>query len=237
MTLLSTVYDVCDAVGIARPNTVIGNTSQDARQLLSAARLTAQDIAKRYHWQALRRKLTWQTTATEQQTDTSLTDNLSDINWLLTETFWNDDAQVRVHGPLTPRNYAYKDAIDTAGPYSEFFYRNGSVYLIPAPTAGVNLSFEYVTTDWCESSGGTGQTDWAADTDVFRLDDYLLELGMIARWLRMKRFSYAEEMREYEDQLQLAIARDGGGRQVVNLAGTPGELILGTRIPEGDWNL
>lgn len=235
MTILSIIQNVTDSLGLTRPSAVLTSSDDQVRQLLALANQEGKYLAREYPWQKLNKVATFTTVAAELQNDSSLT-SITDINWHLTETFWDTSQTVRVYGPLTPRDYAYKDAIATAGPYSEFRYRQGNFYLLPAPAAGQTISFEYISTKWCESSGGTGQTAWAADTDVGVLDEYLMELGIIYRWLRRQGLSYAEEMREYMTQVELAKARDGGGKEILNIT-HENEGILMTRVPEGGWNL
>lgn len=235
MTLLTIVQDVTDVLGIPKPTSVVGNNDAQIRQILALANLEGQSQARDYPWQSLIKITTFTTTATQEQTDSSLTD-VTDINWHITRTWWDTDQTVRVFGPLKPRTWAFKDAVATAGPYAEFRIRNNKVFLLPAPAAGNTISFEYVSKNWCESSGGTGQDKWAADTDVGILDEYLMTLGLIYRWLRAKRLSYGEEFRDYMDQVVLAQARDGGGNEVISI--TEDDVReFGTRVPEGDWLL
>ena len=101
----------------------------------------------------------------------------------------------------------------------------------PVPTDnGSALVFEYVSNAWCQSSGGTAQALWEADTDIGILDEYLMMLGV--RWSVLRRLglSYAEEMEEYERQVSKAIGADGGAA-ILDL--TPGDRL--TLI--GPWNL
>jgi hypothetical protein len=98
----------------------------------------------------------------------------------------------------------------------------------PVPTDnGAALVFEYVSTAWCQSSGGATQTLWEADTDTGILDEYLMTLGVRWRMMRRLGFSYAEELDEYEREVSKAMAKDGGaaildlvqGNNPINLLG------------------
>lgn len=75
-------------------------------------------------------------------------------------------------------------------------------------TAGETLVIEYVSSSWCQKSDGTAQSAWAADTDVARLDEELIELGVMWRFLRSLGLSYADEWQEWDDAVGLAIAQD-----------------------------
>ncbi|SDI70464.1 phage adaptor protein [Salipiger marinus] len=71
------------------------------------------------------------------------------------------------------------------------------------------------------------------DTPVFS-DDYLLSLGMTWHLQRALGLPYAERASEYEDELQMKLAEDGGGARDFRLGG--GECDFGTYpLGPGQW--
>ena len=106
----------------------------------------------------------------------------------------------------------------------------GVLNIYPAPSAGSTYALEYVSENWCESSGGTGQAAWNSDTDVALISEPLISLGVIWRWLRAKGFDYAEEMSTYEREVEKAAARDRGSNVMV--VGGPHDDDL----PPTTWN-
>ena len=86
------------------------------------------------------------------------------------------------------------------------------VVIDPTPTAVEARVFEYRSSHWCQSSGGTGQAAWAADTDTGILDEDLLELDLLWRYLRRRGISYVDERKDAEDAIEQALAQDGGMR-------------------------
>ena len=64
-------------------------------------------------------------------------------------------------------------------------------------------------TKYCQSSGGAAQNAWAADADVGRLDEELMEAGLIWRFLQAKGLPSDRQRGEYETLVTRAIARDG----------------------------
>jgi len=107
----------------------------------------------------------------------------------------------------------------------------------PVPTAGHTIAFEWVTKNWCESSVGTGQSAWAADNDVGRLDEGLMTAGLIWRWKESQGLEYAEDFRKYEILVNDAIARDGVKGHLL-MGGTHGSRFIGRdSVPEGSWTL
>lgn len=170
----------------------------------------------------------------------------SDFQRPIDDTFWDRSRFWSMRGPQSPQQWQlYKSSvIGRASIQRRFRFRSAdAVYsgaaspniarisIDPVPfDNGAALVFEYVSTGWCQSSGGTPQSSWQADTDVGVLDEYLLELGILYRFLRRMGLSYNEEMDEYERQVDKAMATDGGSA-ILNL--TPSDHL--SLI--GPWNL
>jgi hypothetical protein len=109
-----------------------------------------------------------------------------------------------------------------------------SITLDPAPAAGgESIVYEYVTNQFCESAGGAGQSSWQSDSDVYKLDEYLVELDLKWRLLRRLGMSYSEEYEEARTQIDLAKARNNGGARNISTTGpVPIQLINTNNIPE-----
>lgn len=235
MSLLTIIQNVCDNVGIPRPTSVIGSNVTSVRQLLRFANLEGQAQARYYPWEALVKEATHTTIAAELQG--TLDSIASGFNYDMSMTYWNRSKNHRLTR-IDAQEWQLRKSSGIEGIYSDYRIRNKSLYMIPAPVAGETVAFEYVSKNWCEDASGTDQNAWGADDDAGILDEYLIELGVIYRWLRAKRLDYAEEMREYNVQLNLAIARDGGNKPVLSLdnedyLSRPSGII----VPDGNWNL
>lgn len=162
-------------------------------------------------------------------------------------TFWDRSRFWQMRGPLSPQQWqVYKSSIIGRASIERRFrfrsVRNGvggspMTYLSidPAPLDNAaQLVFEYVSNGWCESSSGTPQNAWQADTDVGVLDEYLMRLSLKWRLLRRLGLSYSEELDEYERQVDKAVAVDGGAA-ILNM--TPrGSMYLGYgNVPESGF--
>ena len=86
------------------------------------------------------------------------------------------------------------------------------------PTAGRTYAYEYISKNWCTSSGGTGQSAWAADTDLPVLDAELMTMGVQWRFLMAMGMDYAGTQSDYETEVSTVIGRDGS-RSLVRLGG------------------
>lgn len=126
----------------------------------------------------------------------------------------------------------------------------GSLQTLEIVIPGVMTGFPGAIVQSATTGGGSGatffatattippatQSDWAADTDTFLLDEDLLELGIIWRVLARLGLAYAEEREEYEREVDKAMARDGG-TAVLNLTGVNSQIALLSpyNIQDGSW--
>lgn len=232
-TLLSICRDAADIIGIARPVGIMAGSDQTARTLLSCAQREGYALARRWTWQALTAEHTFTSTATSAQASGLPTD------WdgrMLSDTFFNRTMKRAVRGPLNAREWQVQQALTAAVLFDAYRITGNTLYLIPTPEAGWTYAYEYVSKNWCESSGGTGQSSWAADTDVPLLDAEAMTLGIVWRYLQSRGLDYAEAFRNYEIEVLNLMSRDGS-RRSVDMTGRAG-LGANARFPtapEGSW--
>lgn len=237
MTLLTIIQDAADDLGITRPSTVISNTTTEARQLLRLANKEGYALANRFQWQEMVRENTFTMVATQNQgaiNGTVVSD--SDFDYIMPGTVWNRTTDLPIIGSTEETDWQLLQSFNVTGPFERYRIQNDNFYINPAPTAGHTLAFEYMSTSWCESSGGTGQSEWAADTDVPVLDAEIMTLGIIWRWRQRKGLDYAEDFQEYERRVVEAENRNKSGK-TLSLNGNFEKRFPGTIVPIGSWNL
>lgn len=234
MTLLTIIQDACDEIGLARPTIAFSNTDPTIRQLVALSNRSGKQLAQRFPFQELTTPTTHTTLAAELQG--TVESIMPGFNWYLSRTMWNRDTRVQVLGPLFPDEWQFLKASNVTGPFPEFRIQGDSLYFIPAPVAGQTIGLEYVSKNWCESSGGTGQSKWAADTDIGVLDEEMLTIDLIWRFKHAKGFDYSEDMRQAEININNAMARSGARRKL-NMGNITdfGNIAAGLRIPDGSW--
>lgn len=234
MSLLTMIQSVTDDLGINKPTTIIGNTSDDIEQLLALANNEGRDMASRYQWSALLKEntFTFQTQKDQGELNgTVVTD--SDVDYIINDTIWDRTENIPLFGPMSPVLRQAHEAFSISGPYPRYYIRGKNLYFDTVPSANTG-AFEYKSKWWCESSAGAGRAKWAADTDVGRLDENLMALGITWRWLRRKGMDYSEEMRTYEMRIVDKMAQDGTKR-TISLDRTTDERKPGIIVPEGNW--
>lgn len=231
MTLLTICNQVAEECAIYSPATIVNNTEETAVRLLALAQASGKALARKHDWTVLQTEHTF-TTANGTASYTIP----SDFRSILGGTVWNRDQYNEIRGGLTAREWQEWKSDNVAVSTFRQRYRikptsgTARFYLDPTPTAAEDCVFEYVSDNWCESSGGTGQSAWAADDDAGRIEEYLIERGVIWRLLRAIGKDYSSELAEYNAEVARAFARDGGS-PVLNLSRNRGK-DFGFRMPE-----
>lgn len=216
MTLLSMAQDITDETGYPSPSSIINNSDETARKLLASLRAAGRNLARgsipgmgTHDWRDLTKEQTFSTDGTA---DYDLSSVITDGDYLRTvgDTMWDrtENEKIRIVTQVGWQNL--KGSIDTTQTVDRYvLVRGGSLYFFPTPPSGNTIAFEYVSNKWCQSSGGTAQSDWAADTDTGILDEYLLHLEGRWRFLMAVGLPYAEEMNEAQREIMTAMSHDG----------------------------
>ncbi|HYE86629.1 MAG TPA: hypothetical protein VEA16_09755 [Vicinamibacterales bacterium] len=232
MTVLTICQNAADRIGVARPSSLINSTDQQSLRLLGYAQQEGKALARRHTWQILTKEQTFTATATETQSSAIP----SDFDRFVDETCFNRTRKREVYGPLNENEWQFAKAVVSPVIIEAFRYRGGSFLMTPTPTAGDTIAFEYISKNWCQSSGGTGQAAWAADTDTGVLEEELMTLGVVWRFKAGQGFDYQEDFNAYELMVAQAIARDGGKR-VLNTSRRGRPFRRAPYVQEGSWSI
>ena len=235
MSLLTIITNVCHRVGINAPSLVIGTGDDQILQILSLAQEEGEELSDRYVWSALQREATFVTLAAQLQGVMSTLASVG-FKYILNETIWNRTQNRPMYGSLTPQDWQLLVSSSVTGPYEEYRIKNGNLYLIPAPPAGETCAFEYISSNYCQTFGGTPLTEWTNDTDTGILDEKIMTAGIIWRWKQVKGLDYAEDFRKYEVRVLQAMGRDAG-KPTLRMDGSPTNRMPGIVVPSGSWNL
>jgi hypothetical protein len=214
VSLLSIIQGAADLLSLSRPSVVVASPDQQIRQLLALANLEGEELAKRPSrgWQALTKELTFVTVAAEEQTNAVA----ADFDFCIADTAYNRDQARKLRGPLTPEAWqALKASLVTSVTGDLFRIRGDAFLMLPAPTAGELIAYEYSSAYWAKSSAGVAKAQYTADEDLTFLPETLIQLGVIWRFKQAKGLDYGEDMSTYERALQRAVGRDGGEAAIV----------------------
>lgn len=160
-----------------------------------------------------------------------------DFQYFMTQTFWDRNYRWQLMGPLDAQEWqVLKSGIAPTGPRRRFRIMGNLFYIDPVPAEVTTIAYEYYSNAWCQSSTGTLQSKWAADTDYYTLDDDCFILGLKWRFLRAKGFDYQEEADMWMKACQRALARNGGNRNLpLNAQSMENRLLNYNNIPDTSY--
>jgi len=151
-------------------------------------------------------------------------------------TFQNRTLNRPIWGPLTPQAWQREKALPIyTSPNFAYVERGGNFLFSPTPAAGYQVYFEYISKNSVLSSGGSEKQYFTADDDTWKLDEKMIELGLIWRFKSSKGLDYAQEKQTYDDHIAAQIAQEQPAG-VISLDGRSPRYMLGSpTIPEGSW--
>lgn len=237
MSMLTVVQSFCERQNLTVPSTVYGSTDKQVTQIKALLEEEGNDLAVRGGWQALTLEASHTSVAAESQgTITSIADD--GYRYIVNETIWDRSTRLPIMGPLSGPEWQALKALVNTGPRYQFRIRGGLLIVNPTPVAGESWYFEYVTENWItDATGTTGKTRFTADTDLIRLPESLVLMGLRWRWLREKGMDYAELFRTYELQVKDALGRDGGKPRLSMDADPHRGPQPGVWVSPGSWSV
>ena len=235
MTILSMCQNVADFTGFERPTSVISNTDPIARQLLALAQREGKQLMRVSDWAILKKEHTFSTS-----NGTAAYALPSDFDRLVLETSYNRSDNDILTGPISSAEYQLVNhGMATTGTTEKFRLKAASnalkFELDPTPSSTQTIGFEYVSNQFCQSSGGSGQAAWAADTDTGILDETTMEMGITWRFKQAHGLDFAEDFRQYQLEVRQAIARNGSA-PILQLDDAR-KLIVGPYQTDGNYGI
>jgi len=211
MSLLTIIQNALNEIGdLEVPSSIFNNANPTAVQSLALANRALDEAIIRTGWQPLSREESVSTVAAQEEYSLP-----SDFISIIDQTMWNQE-QRRFVRSVTPKEWNLLNSNVTNGTI-QIFYRifrdpsgNGQkLQFFPTPTSIQTINYEYISKATVQSSGGTLQTEFLADTDTPLLDEVLITLGFKWMFLHSKGFEYAEAFRSYETRLDYIAQANG----------------------------
>lgn len=232
MTLATMCQSAARQLNVGVPTAFVSNTADDTAGLL--LRLASEEgfsLMRRCPWQVLQAEQTFTTVAADEQTNALPTD----YDRMIPETMFNRGTRRRVAGPLSPDQWQQAKATLVTYVNPTFRIRGDAILMSPNPPEGETIAYEYISKNFCKSAAGVTQADWAADSDVGRLDEGLMTLGLIWRFKQVKGLAYAEDLAMYERRVTDAEMRDGVKPRITADMGCLDRMATKLQIPD-TWN-
>ncbi len=228
-TLLTICTDAMEGVqDVAVPTSIIGNNSPTAKLLKSCAQDIGRFLEREYSWQALKREYTFATS-----NGVTAYDIPEEMRRFANMTIWSDTDEwsLRLVG-----DKGYRTLVSgVTAPSIRFYYSvfANQINLVPDPGAtSYSIVFDYYSKYFCESSTGTGQDRWAADSDVSRLDDNLMALGVRYLYLQRNGLPFDEEKASFLTACKSLLA-DDRPREIIDV-GVMAQAAP-VNVSDGSW--
>jgi len=208
MTILAVIKDVCAAVGVAIPASVIAPSTnkRTMEEMLALANEVAQSIAyDNREWSRLKRSIVY--------TGDGVT-----VGWnlpadykrmLLTSEVWRStDTQAPMRFIYDTNEWGRRGLSADYGSMGMWTLMNGQMLIQPPLGVGQTATFVYMHRNCVIlASGGLGD-NFISDLDSYALDERVLKLGIIWRWKQAKGSAYAEDMGTFADALNTSAGND-----------------------------
>lgn len=162
----------------------------------------------------------------------------SDWDRPVDDTQWDKSKHWQMLGPLTAQEWQFlKSGYIATGPRIRYRILGGQFQIWP-PQAGTEyLGFEYISNAWVTPTGQTTpvNTGFLADTDTCIFPDRLMISGLKARYFSTKGFDSSRFEAEFNQQLSIAKANDGGSRKLSMNPRLASRLIGPEQIPDSGY--
>jgi len=207
VTALTAAKNIARGIGLPIPQTLVSNQNQDARRILQCL-----NDAGRYlslsPWNATVAEATISTTGG------GIYNMPSDFRALVPTTIWKLSQTEPVRGPIRWIDWqALQYGIGSLGIWDRWHFRyvdgDEKIFIDPVPSTGEEFRYLYFRDGWVKS-GSSFVASVSADTDIFLINEYLVETEARWRMLRALGQPYGEEKQEAKDLRDRLLAEDGG---------------------------
>lgn len=239
LALLPTLQEFCDRNALDRPTVVMQSPDDTIRQLRSLANEVITDITNRgAAWEKLVKRCTpFAALNTEIQ---GKIETIAPYGFksIVPDTLFDLTQRRPLFGPGQPGQWEQNIALPNTGPFYTYRIWQGNFCLQPNPPAGDLIVFEY-TSDQAilDADGVTWKKRFAADTDVFALDEDLMLAGLNWKWRRKQGLSYAQEKQDFELMLTQQIGDEPNGGDISMSGDDGGRIKPGIIVPLGNWTV
>ncbi|MBN9552179.1 MAG: hypothetical protein J0H31_25795 [Alphaproteobacteria bacterium] len=226
-SILSIIQDVATVIGVDVPTVFMTSQEREHVELAALANEMAERIGRAYDWQALAAIATYTGDGVTEDFDLP-----SDFDRMpVSAKVWSTSIQSPLSAIPDRDTWLAYDVQNISLVFGAWTIYGGQIHIKTALGAGATAKHWYQSNQIVkakdESDVITYSDAFAADADMYRLDDQLLKLGIIWQWKANKGLAYGEDLQNYEELKEKLIARDKGGRMmIIGQARMPGNVDL-----------
>jgi hypothetical protein len=206
-TILDIVRAAAPRIGIARPDLLFGDTSDQSVELRAVLQEAADRIARAHDWSMLKVEETHAGDGATEGFDLPEDYLRMPKEGQIWSTRWQHPL-----APVTAEEWLRLDVREYDLIVGTWIMLEGQVKYRPVLATGESARWFYISNLAVAPSSGANKDRFTADTDTFRLGDRILELALIWEWRASKGLPYEEHMATAETALAQAISDDKGAR-------------------------
>ena len=142
----------------------------------------------------------------------------ADFGRIINQTCWDLSNNRAVYSAVTPQQWAAYEGSSANNSGDQLAYRitDGGFYLLPntnPPAANIDLSYEYISTNWVSDGGGTpvysDEVTMASDVPLF--DKTLITRALKVKYLEAGGFDTSKAQADYNQIFAFLTGSDKGG--------------------------
>lgn len=160
----------------------------------------------------------------------------SDFDRQINRTHWDKSKHWEMLGPETAQQWEWLiSGYISTGPRIRYRIFNSYFQIWPIVTTAEVLGFEYISNAWALDASGTAKSSFTVDTDTCIFPDALMVLALKKKYFEVKGFDFSTYAKDYQAQLDIAKANDGGALTLSMNPRISTILIGWTQIPDSGY--
>lgn len=160
----------------------------------------------------------------------------SDFDRQIDRTHWDKSKHWEMLGPETAQQWEWLiSGYISTGPRIRYRIFGNYFQIWPLVSTAEVIGFEYISNAWASSASGTAKTSFTVDTDTCIFPDNLMILALKKKYFQVKGFDFSAYEKDYETELQIAKANDGGSLTLSMNPRISTILIGWTQIPDSGY--
>lgn len=207
MTVLAAMQSAAIRLIGRKPSTFFGGNQTFELEMCDLVNEVATDVAKYQDWQGITIVASFIGDGA-----TTVFDLPADYDRMLQASRVQDTASWAhgYHAYDSIDAFTFDEARDFKGLPGGWIIYGGQLHFSPAPNAGATIRFPYITKNIALAESTAPKDAFTADTDVFRLPERLLTLGLVWRWRENKKLDATGDQEALIKALDEYAAKDRG---------------------------
>jgi hypothetical protein len=147
----------------------------------------------------------------------------------INRTHWDRTNHWEMLGPKSAQEWQYlKGGIVSTGPRVRYRILGGKFQIWPLTVNSATLAYEYISNNWVYATDDTepSKSAFSVDTDTCIFRDRLMIAGIKLKLFEVKKFDTTAFERDYQTELQKAMAQDKGA-PTLSLSPVYGTTLIG----------